>query len=250
MKREEIIQYAIQYQGSWTHIAKAIAAKEPVSFRHNPDACITILDEDYPASLKALRYPPWVLFYEGNISLLKRPMITIVGSRNLCDYGRRMTRLCASLLPDFVLVSGLARGADREVHQTAMQKGHTIGVIGSGLSHMYPYENMDLYLKMRETDLILTEYPHFTGIKRYHFPWRNRILAALGESIIVTQASLHSGTMITVNEGIELAKDIWCIPYPADEKAGEGCNKLISEGAGILYDPQILKDFRPHLEKY
>ena len=98
---------------------------------------------------------------------------------------------------------------------------------------------------LEKEQLILSEYPDTTGVKKYHFPWRNRILAALGDCVVVTQAALKSGTMATVNEALELGKEVWCFPYPYNEEAGKGCNLLISQGANILYDEDILKNLRP-----
>ena len=205
---------------------------------------ITIADEEYPECLRKLRFPPWVLFYQGDISLLKQPMITIVGSRDLCEYGRQMSEMTASILQEkYVIVSGLARGVDAVVAETTLALGgKTIAVIGSGLGTHYPYENENLYQKIGEKGLILSEYPFPTGVRKHHFPWRNRILAGLGESLIVTQAQEHSGTMITVNEALNLSKDVYCIPYPMDDIHGSGCNRLIEEGAGIIYSRTQLKD--------
>ena len=205
---------------------------------------ITIADEEYPECLRKLRFPPWVLFYQGDISLLKQPMIAIVGSRDLCEYGRQMSEMTASILQEkYVIVSGLARGVDAVVAQTTLALGgKTIAVIGSGLGTHYPYENENLYQKIGEKGLILSEYPFPTGVRKHHFPWRNRILAGLGESLIVTQAQEHSGTMITVNEALNLSKDVYCIPYPMDDIHGSGCNRLIEEGAGIIYSRTQLKD--------
>ena len=237
INREMIAQYAYEYEGSWSRMSRAIAEGTEVPFHQIRESYITILDEVYPDELKALRFPPWILFYEGDLSLLKRPKATIVGSRQLSVYGYEMTRHCAEVLrKNHVLVSGLAAGADGCVHRTAMEGGHTIGVIGSGLSVSYPSENRDLYEEMRRHELILSEYPYGTGVRKYHFPWRNRILAALGSFLVVTQAKIRSGTALTVSEALALGKEVWCVPHPFGEENGAGCNKLIADGAYILYD--------------
>lgn len=242
-KRKILAAYSWKYEGDWGLIRRAIANEEdPVSFT-SPDAYLTIFDENYPACLKQLKYPPWVLWYQGDIRLLERPMATIVGSRKMDDYGKDCTRLVAGILrKQYVLVSGLARGVDACVHETALENGHTIGVIGNGLSIHYPKENDRLYRRLSRTDLILSEYPSRTGVKRYHFPWRNRILAALGKVIIVTEAEEKSGTMLTVNEALELNKDVCCFPYPYGNDLGKGCNRLIAEGAQIIWDRSQLED--------
>lgn len=243
MDRERLARYSCMYEGDWTRIARAVeAGTEPADMivREN---YITCLDEEYPEQLRALRHPPWVIFFRGDISLLRRRMIAVIGSRQLEPYGEMCTRMCTDLLKqEFVIVSGLARGADGLAHRCAMQGGHTIGIIGSGFSVCYPACNRSLYKKMEQTDLILSEYPYHTGVRRHHFPWRNRLIAALGEALIVTQARQRSGTMLTVNEANALSRDVYVIPWPLLKEEGRGCNQLISEGAMILHDPDQLKD--------
>ena len=242
-KRDKLIQYAIIYNGSWAKIAEAIKYDKHINHIYDVRTpCITIYDVNYPDSLRTLRYPPWVLFYEGNISLLKKQCITIVGSRELSDYGKYVTELASSILSKkYVIVSGLAKGADASAHQAAiLNNGYTIGVIGSGLGTEYPRCNIPLYQKMKKNHLILSEYPYHTQIQKHHFVWRNRILAALGTACIVTSAKKRSGTMLTVNEAITLGKDVWCFPYEFNHLEGEGCNQLIAEGAQILYDTNQL----------
>ena len=242
-ERLKLALYAYMYDGDWPRIAAARKAGITPVMREIRENYITCLDEDYPRQLRALRYPPWVVFYRGDLSLLKKRMISIVGSRDMQPYGEACTRMCASLLKEqFVLVSGLARGTDSLVHRCAMAGGHTVGVIGSGFSHVYPSENRDLYRSMQQHDLILSEYPYPTGVRKHHFPWRNRLIAALGEVLIVTQAAVKSGTMLTVNEAISLNRDVYAVPWPLMDPHGFGCNKLISEGAMILYDPEQLRD--------
>lgn len=244
--REELIRLAITLDGSWTAISAAL--RQGVQPPEVPlQKALTLYDEAYPESLRALRYPPWVLFYEGNPELLQQPLLSIVGSRDMNAYGRQVTIRCAAALAQrYVLVSGLARGVDGQVHRTAIASGgHTIGIIGSGLGTCYPRQNADLYAWMRKQELILSEYPFHTGVAREHFPWRNRLLAALGEKLIVTQARIRSGTMRTVSEALNLSKEVWCIPWPYDDATGEGCNALIFQGAQILYSPEQLADFVP-----
>ena len=243
-QREYLADLAYVHSGQWPAIADAIRRKQQPYHCMKRENYITIADEEYPECLRKLRFPPWVLFYQGDISLLKQPMITIVGSRDLCEYGRQMSEMTASILQEkYVIVSGLARGVDAVVAETTLALGgKTIAVIGSGLGTHYPYENENLYQKIGEKGLILSEYPFPTGVRKHHFPWRNRILAGLGESLIVTQAQEHSGTMITVNEALNLSKDVYCIPYTMDDIHGSGCNRLIEEGAGIIYSRTKLKD--------
>ena len=169
----------------------------------------------------------------------------MIGSRDVCPYGLEVTSSVASYLSaEHTLVSGLAKGIDACVHETAILcGGKTIGVIGSGLRWVYPRSNLRLYQKMKRDHLILSEYPFEEGVRREHFPWRNRILAALGSRTIVTQAAVRSGTMHTVNEALNLGREVWCVPYPYGSEYGSGSNLLIQQGANILYDREQLKHF-------
>ena len=242
----KLASYAYRYAGSWSKIAKAAADNEPEYPCTIKDSYITILDDSYPDELRALRYPPWVLFYRGNRWLLYEPKITIVGSRSLSDYGCELTITAADILKKrFVLVSGLARGADSLVHKCALEGGHSIGVTGCGLDTVYPGENRYLYEVMSERDLILSEYPSYVKVKKEHFPWRNRILAALGQSLVVTAAKEKSGTMLTVNEAAALGRDIYTFPWPFGSLEGQGCSHLIADGAEMIYSKDQLREIRP-----
>ncbi len=242
--REKLIQYSIQNNGDWLKIAESIKNDQRITcIQKQQTSCITIYDQEYPESLRMLRYPPWVLYYQGDISLLQNKCMTIVGSRELSEYGKKVTEEASKILcKKYVITSGLAKGADACAHHTAIiNHGKTIGVIGSGLGYVYPKCNTYLYDEMKKNHLILSEYPYHTSIQKHHFVWRNRILAALGEKCIVTSAKKRSGTMLTVNEAITLGKDVYCFPYEYDHLEGEGCNLLINEGAQILYDREQLK---------
>lgn len=247
-KREILACYAYMYEGEWGSIAKAIKNHtEPEEPYLKKEPYITIYDEAYPPALRALRFPPWVLFYRGDLTLLEQPCLTIVGARDLSNYGQLVTELAAEILSErYVLVSGLARGADGIVHRTAIGKGRkTIGVIGCGLNIYYPYQNEYLYHIMERDHLVLSEYPESAMPLKHHFPWRNRILAALGKGLVVTQAKCKSGTMCTVNEALSLGKEVWAFPYLFSDENGEGCNQLISQGANILYNLEQLREMNP-----
>ena len=243
MNRNDLAYLSYRYDGDWAKIANALK-ENPSGFSFRPkENFFTILDKEYPTCLKSLRYPPWVIYYRGDLSLLNKPMMTIVGARKMSNLGKRYTQEAVSILQKkYVIVSGLARGVDTCAHQQALQGGQTIGVIGSGFGTIYPKENEDLVHRMEKEGLLLSEYPFHVGVKKHHFPWRNRILAALGEGIIVSQAHKASGTMHTVNEALQLSKDIYVFPYPYGDENGSGSNLLLAEGAQIICDENVLKD--------
>lgn len=230
-----IANYAYEANGDWSRIANMIKNSTVVKDYEIEEKYITIFDDNYPSQLKELRFPPWILFYEGNLSYLNYPCVSIVGSRVALEYGVDTTRkIVRKLCKDYVFVSGLAKGIDATVHETALSCGKTVGVLGCGLGTIYPKCNTYLYTSMRENHLIVTEYPKHVGPEKQYFPWRNRLIAALGKVTIVTQARIKSGTMLTVNEALNLSKDIYCVPYPLGEIEGEGCNLLIQQGAQII----------------
>ncbi len=249
--REYLVHLVVKYEGNWKKIHEAVLRREEVEPMVVKEKYLTILDEEYPSCLKELENPPWVLFYRGDPALLQRPKVTIVGSREMGEYGRVTTGITADILKEkMVIVSGLAKGVDAQAHKHALQGGKTIAVVGHGLDIQYPAVNKRLYEQIEKHGLLLSEFPDGTPIRKSHFPWRNRILAALGDIVIVTQAGIKSGTMHTVNAALELGKEIYCIPYPFASAEGELCSQLIKEGAGILYDMQQIEEIVTSLEKF
>ncbi|MFI3284380.1 MAG: DNA-processing protein DprA [Erysipelotrichaceae bacterium] len=238
-KREQLIYYAIQYEGDYKKVLTAYLNHQKVdSFLFIPDA-ITILDKDYPEQLKDLQAPPLVLFYKGNKALLNKPCISVVGSRKPNQYATRiMATLVNQIKKKYVIVSGLASGIDALAHLYALDKG-TIGVLGCGINYIYPKTNQCLFEEMSKNHLILSEYPFDTNPQKHYFPWRNRIISGLSNQLIVVQATLKSGTMHTVNWSIEMNRDIHVVPHPIDDQLGSGCNLLIQQGANILLTEDI-----------
>ena len=230
--RELLIRLAIRYNGDYFKIKEALKKQEDPKGIPLQQA-ITITDEDYPAELLELKYPPFVLFWQGDSKLLKKRKITVVGSREACEYGIKMTGRIARALNDrYVIVSGMARGIDAAAHWNAHK---SIGVLGNGLDVHYPKDNDRLYQRMKQYGLLITEYPRGARPEKRHFPFRNRIMAALGEKLIVAQTAEKSGTMHTVEEALDLGREIYVVPYRRDDEDGSGCNRLIRQGASIVF---------------
>ena len=195
---------------------------------------------EYPRNfLNCLKCPPIVLFYKGDISLLTntvgRKYIAIVGSRNASDYGRRSVGEIVKSLPDeSIIVSGLAKGIDRAAHEAALDNGlKTIAVLGNGIDYVYPSENKDLYERIVENGgLLLSEYPNLTKPKPDQFVFRNRIVAAISDFLLIGEAYDRSGSSTTVNYALNCGKPVGCIPFPRDSKSL--CNKLIKDGALLV----------------
>lgn len=237
MQREQILYYAIKYRGEYQRIHHAVLQDEVWWERKTEEEYVTILDNNYPDQLRLLKNPPYLLFYKGNISLLKNRSCAVIGSRFPVEYASHYTKeIVQELQKEFTIVSGLAKGIDTLAHQTTYLKGKTIGVIGCGLNIVYPKMNFNLQNEMMNNQLVISEYPKDTKPLKHHFPMRNRIIAALAEFVVVMQASLKSGTLITVNEALELNKEIFVLPYSLDCVEGQGCNYLIQQGASIILE--------------
>ena len=244
MNSEEIIvALAIKYQGDWYAIEKALRdtsdrdLEEHLQIAINSDyQYITILSPDYPAVLRNEYMPPFVLFYHGDISLLKDigKNVAVVGSRECTDYGIEMTQaIVRDICSSYNIVSGMARGIDAVAHETAIKNGgKTIAVLGGGIDYIYPQSNRHLYERMKGHHLIISEYPGDIIPKPDWFPRRNRIIAMISCGTIVTEAYAHSGTLTTVMFTLQAQRLLMCVPYLATAKSE--CNRLIAEGAYLV----------------
>lgn len=197
---------------------------------------VDINSKYYPERLKYISSPPKELYCLGNLELLNYERnIAIIGSRDCSYYGERATKDFAfNLAKEGVcIVSGLARGIDSFAHIGALNaNGKTIAVIGSGLDKIYPKENIKLAESIiKNSGLIITEYPLGTTALKQNFPARNRIISGLSDAILVTEARKNSGTNITVNFALEQGKDVFVIPGNIYSKTSDGTNFMILEGA-------------------
>lgn len=251
---KEIITYcAIVEEGDWERIYLRLKNRvfpSPERIEQTLSElnckCLSILDEGYPERLKQTYKPPFVLFYEGDISLLTstdKQLISVVGSREYSTYGENATKcIVTSIARDFVVVSGLAKGIDAIAAETAINAGgKTIAVLGSGIDVCYPSENMELFDKIKKDHLLLSEYPPSVNPSQDKFPMRNRIIAGLSKAVIVTEAGMRSGTSITVNLALMFGRDIMCVPYPYN--ANSACNRLIKEGAFMVENGEDVRNF-------
>jgi len=235
MNRETLIAYSMKYAGDPHRIAKAIRAEEEISLPSSFPQCVCLLDEQYPKLFRALRHPPFVIYYHGDLSLLDQEGVAIVGSREATPDALMHTAHIAKILASrYVVVSGMARGIDTAAHLAALKTGFTVAVLGSGIDFPYPAQNRDLYAAICLNGLVISEYPGSTRPLKHHFPYRNRLIAAAVRGIVVTQATCKSGTMLSVKEALELGREVYCLPYPYNSKEGAGCNLLIQQGATIL----------------
>ena len=197
---------------------------------------ISIMDPEYPEELLWMHNPPVLLFYSGNIDLLKHPKIAVVGSRSCSRTGiQSVEKIINELNNELIVVSGLAKGIDAAAHYAAIRNGgKTIGVIGTGLDVFYPRSNKQLQKYMNGCHLVLTEYGPGQGPQKHHFPERNRIIAGLSRAVIVAEARMRSGSLITCERAMEEGRDVFAIPGSILDGRSDGCHHLIQEGAKLL----------------
>ena len=206
----------------------------------------SILDDLYPERLREIYNPPVLIFYQGNIDLLKNPKLAFVGSRLAGQSGiKAVQKIITELNQSFTIVSGLAKGIDTASHLSAIKtKTPTIAVIGTGLDIFYPLENRKIQEYLAKNQLVLSEYSLGEKPLKYHFPERNRIIAGLSRGVVVVEAKLRSGSLITCERALEEGRDIFAIPGNIADGTSDDCNHLIQQGAKLVYQAQdILEEY-------
>lgn len=214
---------------------------------------VTKEDKEYPEKLHTIYQPPFSLYYKGSLPKQEKISIAVIGARNCSEYGKEMTEYFSSLLAkaDIQIISGLARGIDGYAHKGALSVGgYTYGVEGCGIDICYPKENIELYMAMQEKGGVLSEYGPGTCPRAFNFPMRNRLISGLADGILVIEAKEKSGSLITVDMGLEQGKNIYALPGRAFDLLSGGCNNLIKMGAKLVSGIEdILEDFIPNYEK-
>ena len=196
----------------------------------------------YPSRLRDLYDPPAMLYIYGDIELLKAPMIAIVGSRGASVDGLKNARLFAQALSKagVTVLSGLARGIDSAAHQATIELGpkhFTAAVLGTGIDVVYPTQNIALSRAISRQGLLISEFPLGAGPKAFHFPRRNRIIAALALGVVVIEAAKKSGSLITARLAADLGREVFALPGPINSPNSAGCHLLIQQGAKLVFTP-------------
>lgn len=259
----KVLTYREKYgkQLSIRNIAVVSECKNPILFMENYKsldlkACrkefnkypsLSILDDSYPLALKQIYNPPVLLFYQGDLELLDKPKLAVVGTRNASKNGIQSVRkILKELNNRFVIVSGLARGIDTAAHIASLKNGgQTIAVVGSGLDIVYPKENKELQHYIGKNHLLLTEYEPSAQPLKFHFPERNRIIAGLVEGLVVCEAQMRSGSLITCERALEEGREVYAIPGSILDGKSDGCHHLIQEGAKCITSGlDIISDYQ------
>ena len=209
---------------------------------------ISYFDDQYPDLLKEISSPPLLLFCQGNVELLKRPQIAVVGSRTPTISAKEIAKRLAKQLVEhnLVVTSGLATGIDSCAHVGAIVgHGQTIAVLGSGLNVIYPKSNIDLARKIIDTGLLVSEFWPDVPPNAPHFPRRNRIVSGLSLGVVVVEAAERSGSLITARLAAEQNREVFAVPGSINNPKVQGCHKLINQGAKLITDVADIIDELP-----
>ncbi len=191
---------------------------------------------DYPERLRERDDAPSTLWVHGDLALLDRPCVAIVGTRRATPYGERVARELARTLAraGATVISGLARGIDGAAHRGALDCGSTAAVLGTGLDLAYPRGHASLQCEIADRGLLLSELAPSDAAHRGSFPRRNRIIAALAQATIVVEAGVRSGALITADYALEMGRTVAAVPGPIDVPQAQGSNELLRDGALAL----------------
>jgi DNA processing protein len=218
--------------------ARIEAERELARVREQGGAVLTYEDEDYPDRLREIFDPPTVLWALGNVKLLSRPSIAIVGTRHPTPYGTGMAEMLARDLAGrrMMILSGMARGIDTAAHRGALAgKGSTVAVWGTGIDVIYPKENKSLAENILAAGgAIISEYKLGTFPAPQNFPRRNRILSGISLGVLVVEAGENSGTRVTARCALEQDRDVYAVPGNVTSKNAWGPNTLIKQGAKLV----------------
>ncbi|MEY3244348.1 MAG: hypothetical protein RJB20_588, partial [Pseudomonadota bacterium] len=198
---------------------------------------VTLADPDYPKALLEIADPPPLLYAKGNLAILNKLSIAIVGSRNASVQGEKNAEAFAQGLAEhgLCIVSGLALGIDGAAHRGALKaKGDTIAVVGTGLDMVYPAQHRDLAHQIAKSGLIISEFPLGTLSKPQNFPRRNRLISGLSLGCLVVEANLKSGSQITARLSAEQGREVFAIPGSIHSPLAKGCHQLIKQGAKLV----------------
>jgi DNA processing protein len=231
-------------------VASAVLAPQPVDAIERASAwlesdasrsLITLADQDYPRQLLHLTDPPTLLYLQGRRDLLNRPALAIVGSRSASRQGEANAEAFAAHLAGcgLTIVSGLARGIDSAAHRGALgaemgAEAATIAVLGTGADIVYPTSNRALSGRIAQQGLLVSEYPLGTPAIPHNFPRRNRLIAAAALGVLVVEAALPSGSLITARLAAELGREVMAIPGSIHSPLARGCHRLIRDGARLV----------------
>ncbi len=198
---------------------------------------ITRVRDMYPKALLDIYDPPVVLYCRGDVDLLRANILAIVGTRKATRYGKDATKCFVQkfVQRDICIISGLARGIDSAAHRATLEMGgKTIAVVATGLDQVYPAENLELAQSIITEGLMVSEYPIGTGVHAFRFPERNRIISGLSNGVLIPEAGLNSGSLITANCALDQGKELYIIPGSIFASQSKGGNQMLKDLQGTM----------------
>ncbi|WP_341646672.1 DNA-processing protein DprA [Thauera sp. SDU_THAU2] len=231
----------------WIERARAWAAEDGSHI-------LTLADEAYPRALLDIADPPVLLYVKGDPALLQRPALAIVGARSATPQGDTNAEAFARHLAaqGFTIVSGLAAGIDAAAHRGALAAGAagagTVAVVGTGIDRIYPARNAALAREIAACGAIVSEFPLGTPPLQHNFPRRNRVIAGLAQGVLVVEAALNSGSLITARLAAETGREVFAIPGSIHSPLSRGCHRLIRDGAKLVETAEdVVEELRGRL---
>lgn len=202
---------------------------------------VTVGDEEYPHRLRRIPDAPYYFFIRGKLPVEDAPAVAVIGARECSEYGRYVARTLGEALGrgGVTVISGMARGIDGISQGAALEVGgYSIGVLGSGVDICYPAQNRALYEKLIKSGTVLSTYPLGTKALPQNFPPRNRIVSGLADAVVVVEARVKSGTLITVDMALEQGREVYVVPGRVTDRLSDGCNRLVKQGADMVLSPE------------
>ncbi len=204
---------------------------------------VPFISPRYPNRLRNIPEPPFALYVKGELPEETKPSVAVIGARACSEYGKTVAGFFGRQLGNegVQIISGMARGIDGIAQRGALEsKGKTFAVLGCGVDVCYPRENNDLYVRLQEQGGVISEYAPGTEAQSKLFPPRNRIISGLSDLILVIEARKRSGTYITVLQALEQGKEVYAVPGRITDSLSDGCNYLLSQGAGVAISPESI----------
>lgn len=246
----------MQYNNNETQVTHALNALNKVDLAWETASSdhhiITLLDDAYPPLLREIARPPALLYVWGQMDVLKRHQVAVVGTRKPTPGGRALAAQFSQGLvqADFVVTSGMALGVDGYAHEATLNAGGTtIAVIGSGFNKLYPVRHSGLAERIAVSGAVVSEFSLNTPPLAHHFPQRNRIISGLSLGVLVVEAALRSGSLITARHALEQNREVFAVPGSVNNLMAQGCHALLKQGAKLVENlSDILEELSSKVE--
>ena len=253
---ELLLYFSLKYDGNFDKIFDALKSKETIDeklrselfetfYKSSSAKFTTLVSDNYPAKLKEISCPPFVLYYHGNLSLVDKNSVAVAGSLKPSEYEKKCTELYADELAkkEDVIITGMQEGVATIALKQAMKiSDKVIAVLPCGIASYYPKQNKELYEAMCKNGLIISEYPRKLEVKKDQIVQRLRLVSGISDKVLLTETETKSKQHIIVSYALEQGKNVYAIPSGVMDKDFQGNNDLIKMGAIIVTSPKDITD--------